>query len=274
MISTLPPIAPGPKCVEKAGESQKERGDPSACRLMQRDGNWSGLSSQGIDAPVPWIEPEVCSKAEALLLEMASGRGILRNPHAEDVWLREQLIRRPAKRIVEPLLGREVAVENVFAVLKHPDGEFEIPWHQDGINANLELVPDRALAVWVAITESTSLNGCLEAIAYSHRDGYRPIAISEEDQDGAGKPTITTGLGSLHNVSQIPLGRGRACLMDVRTLHRSRANHTSHVRIGLNIRFVGRGGIKRVTDAERKLLSIDDAFEPTAEEYLAGKRTI
>ena len=226
------------------------------------------LSDLGWASPVPWAGAATCAEAEERLSRLAGpDSDLLRNPHVEDLWLREKLICQPARRILTPRLGADIAVENVFAVLKRPDRSFEVPWHQDGVNSSLELDPERSLAVWIAITDSSPSNGCIEVASGSHNRGYLEVEVGAKVQPGVGKPTVSVAVEKTGPVAQLSIKAGSACLMDTRLLHRSGPNITASVRIGVNVRFIARGGINRMSDPGKRVLSIEDERQVSAGDY-------
>jgi hypothetical protein len=85
---------------------------------------------------------------------------------------------------VHAVIGPDVAVENTFLVVKWPGSDFEIPWHQDGIDRRIELDPDRSVSAWLAVTDATVSTGCLEVIHGSQRLGYLPYGPSPPRREG------------------------------------------------------------------------------------------
>jgi phytanoyl-CoA dioxygenase PhyH len=229
------------------------------------------LDRHGFAAPVEWADPDVCARAgERLIAAASAARDVLRDPHLNDPRLREELVVAPARRVLRPLLGDDLAIENVFALIKRPSYRFEVPLHQDGINANLELDPTRSLAVWVAITDATPTNGCLEIVPGSHAEGYRAFVTSAHERQAEGRPVAARGVSASEELRRLPLRRGQACLLDSRTLHRSRSNRGDSPRVGLNIRFVAPGGIRRAGDSRRTVFSISAGAEVRASCYGTG----
>ncbi len=108
-----------------------------------------------------------------------------------------------------------------------------VPWHQDQGVLLPEADGSNILTVWVALTEATTENGCLQVIPGSHRDvgllehcvGHPGgVAIPEHLLPGAAVP--------------VPLSPGSAIFMDQRTVHSSLPNVTdSDVRISLDLRY-------------------------------------
>ncbi|MGH8887962.1 MAG: phytanoyl-CoA dioxygenase family protein [Egibacteraceae bacterium] len=200
---------------------------------------------QGCLPGLAWTEPADAQRlAEQLRQEHAgTGREVTRNPHLECGWARRAVTSARLLDVVHRLIGPAVAVENTFLIIKWPGTGFTVPVHQDGINDRIVLDPARSLAVWLAITEATSANGCLEVVPGSQVAGYLPYERAEETSTGGGgRPLATRTGGQEYGFTHVALAAGQACAMDVRLLHRSGPNRADQPRIGLNVRYVAPGG--------------------------------
>ena len=106
------------------------------------------------------------------------------------------------------------------------------PWHQD--NGVVLPVADETemTTVWVAVTDATVENGCLEIIRGSHRDGLLTHCAS----DGLGL-SIPDPLLSLDRVVTCPMKRGDVLFMHRCTCHSSLPNRSEDVRISYDLRY-------------------------------------
>lgn len=193
---------------------------------------------QGHLSPLAWIAPD---KASGLAAELATaGLGeVTRNPHLDHGWAGEAVASPVLLARVTALLGTDLAVENSFLIIKQPGTAFAVPAHQDGINDRIMLDPARSVTAWLAITDATTANGCLQIIPGSHRDGYLPYRRADSaTADGHQRPLTTAHSFTDEGFRPLPLSGGQACLMDVRLVHRSGPNLSRQPRIGLNIRYV------------------------------------
>ncbi|MFF7638071.1 phytanoyl-CoA dioxygenase family protein [Kitasatospora sp. NPDC008050] len=204
------------------------------------------LGRRGMTTPIEWSPPGAARGRAALLTsEHRSGaREIVKNPHLTEKWA-DFAVRSPnLLAAVQAVLGPDVAVENTFLVVKWPDREFEIPWHQDGTGDRLELDPERSVSAWLAITDATVSNGCLHVVPSTQCLGYLPV--EKEGDEGAARGLADQARGfSAATMTTVPLRAGSAVLMDSRLVHRSGTNTSDGARIGLNVRYVARGGILR-----------------------------
>ncbi|MBD0688586.1 phytanoyl-CoA dioxygenase family protein [Streptomyces sp. CBMA123] len=204
------------------------------------------LGRRGLRTGFEWSAPGAArARAAQLLAEhRAQQREIIRNPHLSAEWARTAVRASQLLAAVQGAIGPDVAVENTFLVVKWPGRAFEIPWHQDGIDARLELDPDRSVSAWLAISDATVINGCLHAVPGSHHFGYLPLAPEDEHGAARGRADQASGFAS-DKAATLPLRAGTALLMDSRLLHRSGTNTSDGARVGLNIRYIAPGGIRR-----------------------------
>ncbi|MFD8085216.1 phytanoyl-CoA dioxygenase family protein [Kitasatospora sp. NPDC059722] len=204
------------------------------------------LGRRGLRTGVEWSAPAAAyARAAQLVAEhRARHQEIVRNPHLSAEWARATVRAPQLLAAVQDAIGPAVAVENTFLVVKWPHRAFEIPWHQDGIDARVELDPDRSVSAWLAISDATLDNGCVHAVAGSHHFGYLPFSSEAENGADRGRADQATGF-TADTTTALPLRAGTALLMDSRLLHRSGTNTSDGARVGLNVRYVAPGGIRR-----------------------------
>ena len=181
---------------------------------------------------------ELLQRLEAL--EKREG-GALRStsnqkPHLLFPWLNE-LVRHPkVLGAVESVLGPNLLCWASSFFIKNPqDGKY-ISWHQDSTYWDLSR-PD-VMTAWVALTPSTTENGCMQVIPGTHKQDQVPhrdtfaksnllsrgqeIAV-EVDQSQAVNVVLQPGEMSLHHV---------------RIFHGSEANRSPMRRVGFSIRYI------------------------------------
>ncbi|MFI2300200.1 phytanoyl-CoA dioxygenase family protein [Actinacidiphila glaucinigra] len=180
--------------------------------------------------------------AELVATHRAEAREIGRNPHLTEEWAQAIVSAPRLVAAVQGVIGPDVAVENTFLVIKWPGADFEVPWHQDGINTRLELDPYRSVAAWVALTDADETTGCLHVVPESQRAGYLPY---ETEAASGARRGRALGVRVDDSVTQVavPVRAGSGVLMDTRLLHCSHSNTGTGARVGLNIRYVAPGAI-------------------------------
>ncbi|MFF2703390.1 phytanoyl-CoA dioxygenase family protein [Streptomyces cyaneofuscatus] len=206
----------------------------------------SPLGLRGIRTAVDWAHPgRARARATALVAAYRAHRTeVIRNPHLEQDWAAAAVSSPVLLDAVRAVVGQNVAVENSFLVMKWPGQEFEVPWHQDGIDGRIELAPGKSVAAWLALTDATATTGCLDVIVGSHRRGYLPYGPEAETGRPRGRADTVRGEPDGRPIS-LPVRAGRAVLMDMRLLHRSGSNTGNGVRVGLNVRYVAPGACLR-----------------------------
>ncbi|MFJ9952855.1 phytanoyl-CoA dioxygenase family protein [Kitasatospora sp. NPDC091207] len=221
----------------------RPKGDAPMTSVTTTDGV---LGHRGLKTGVTWSTPGAAHAraAQITAAHRARREEITRNPHLDEEWARAAVRAPTLLAAVQALIGPDVAVQNTFLVVKWPHRTFEIPWHQDGIDARVELDPDRAVSAWLAVSDATVDNGCLHAVPGSQRFGYLPYSSEAEAGAERGRADEATGF-TADTTTALPLPAGSALLMDSRLLHRSGTNTTCGARVGLNIRYVAPGAIRR-----------------------------
>jgi phytanoyl-CoA hydroxylase len=95
------------------------------------------------------------------------------------------------------LIGPDVRLYWDQSVYKRPHGTEPVLWHQD--NGYTYIEPQAYLTVWVALTDATPDNGCIQALPGAHRDGtlaHRDTPIGYEccrDPEGAVEVPVRAG---------------------------------------------------------------------------------
>ena len=138
--------------------------------------------------------------------------------------------------MVEQLIGPDFALWNSSFFAKPANGGHATPWHQDG--EYWPITPLATCTVWIAIDSATIENGCLRVIPGSHRDK----ALLSHHTNFSDDVTLNQELDN-HNYDEseahnITLEAGQISLHDVYLVHGSEANHSSHSRRGMTLRFM------------------------------------
>lgn len=182
------------------------------------------LSMVSVDAEAPiWVGPAVFSllRHERILdvLEDLLGGEIFSNP------VQHVRIKPPEQYLPHVFRDERSGRTAGFGV-------GATPWHQDN-GVVLPVADDTEMTtVWVAVTDATVENGCLEVIRGSHRDGLLTHCASA----GLGL-SIPDPLLALDQVVTCLMKRGDVLFMHRRTCHSSLPNHSDDVRISYDLRY-------------------------------------
>ena len=107
----------------------------------------------------------------------------------------------------------------------------KVEWHQDNGVILPEADEATILTVWLALTDATEQNGCMQVIPGSHRDGLK-------DHCPVDQLRIPDALLELNRAKSLPMKAGSALLMNQRTIHSSTDNVTEdQVRISFDLRY-------------------------------------
>ena len=154
---------------------------------------------------------------------------------------------------VSRVLGPNVLIWNTHWFPKFPGDGSYVSWHQDATYWGL--TPPHVTTAWVALTRSTTDNGCLRVVPGTHRgdllpqrETYAPsnmlsrgqeIAV-EVDENQAVDLVLEPGQFSLHHIGIV---------------HGSGPNLGNEARIGLAIRYIAPNVIQRGAEPDIVVLA-------------------
>src|SRR5215813_6396560 len=152
---------------------------------------------------------------------------------------------------VEDLIGPDILVYTSTWFIKEPESAAIAAWHQDATYFGLR--PYVHVTAWLAFTDATAENGCMEFLPGSHHGGQRPhrAGVVAASVNRAGQAIV----GEVDDRPAIhaPLRAGEFSLHHTLCLHRSQPNRSHGRRIGLAISYVPTSvqhlGVKHKTPA-------------------------
>jgi ectoine hydroxylase-related dioxygenase (phytanoyl-CoA dioxygenase family) len=156
--------------------------------------------------------------------------------HVLLAWV-HRLARQPAiLDAVEDLIGPDILVYTSTWFIKEPRSPAIAAWHQDATYFGLR--PYVHVTAWLALTDATAENGCMEFLPGSHRRGQLPhrAGVVAASVNRAGQAVVV-------DVDDEPavhasLRAGEFSLHHTLCLHRSAPNRSPERRIGLAISYV------------------------------------
>jgi hypothetical protein len=138
--------------------------------------------------------------------------------------------------VMEQLVGPDVVLWNTLMFYKRAEEGPRVPWHRDGFGYPIE--PIATTSIWIAVTESTTDNGCLRFIPGSH------LTTDPGSHDSTPKPGEMFS-GSLDPASfdestavDAQLEPGQLVIFDVYTIHGSQPNMATEPRAGYTCRYM------------------------------------
>ena len=136
---------------------------------------------------------------------------------------------------VESVLGPDIMVWNSHWFPKFPGDRAYVSWHQDA--AYWGLTPANVTTAWIALSESTTENGCMRVIPGSHRaslpqrETYAPDNMLSRGQE------IAVHVDEAQAV-EMPLHPGEFSLHHIGIVHGSGPNQSQFPRIGIAVRYI------------------------------------
>ena len=137
---------------------------------------------------------------------------------------------------VEGVIGPDILVYTSTWFIKEPESTAIAAWHQDATYFGLR--PYVHVTAWLALTDATAENGCMEFLPASHHRGQLPhrAGVVARSVNRAGQ-AVTVEVDDTPAV-HAPLRAGEFSLHHTLTLHRSQPNRSHGRRIGLAISYV------------------------------------
>ena len=196
----------------------------------------------GVLFPLPALSAEEVSQFRAAVESLEAHLGVRQTrvveAHLHFRWAYELALHPAVLDAVEDILGPDILVHSSSVFCKYPGRAGFISWHQDGFYWGLSA--PRLVSAWVALTDSTVENGCMQVVKGTHhsilphrerrhQDNMLLSGLTVEDavDEGAGTHvTLKAGEMSLHHVN---------------TVHGSGANLSRTKRLGVAVRYVAPG---------------------------------
>ena len=203
----------------------------------------------GVVGPFRLVAPDVmASMRERVVDEIIVAGEPLDDPHVEyhDRHLDHETVCRlcRAPELVDrvaSLIGPDLLIWRSNFQIKQPLAEAagdekrytEVPWHQDG--AYFDLRPPVWVSAWIAITEATLDNGCLQVVRGSHTSTFDHDI---DDTRTSFHQAVPTDAIDPADIRAFELEPGEFVLFSENALHGSGPNRTDHPRIGLSPRVM------------------------------------
>ena len=156
--------------------------------------------------------------------------------HVLLTWV-HALTRHPAiLDAVEDLIGPNILVYTSTWFIKEPESTAIAAWHQDATYFGLR--PYVHVTAWLALTDATTENGCMEFLPGSHAGGQLPHRAGAVA--GSVNRAGQTVVGDVDDTLAVhaPLRAGEFSLHHTLCLHRSPPNRSPGRRIGLAISYI------------------------------------
>ena len=137
---------------------------------------------------------------------------------------------------VESLIGPNILVYTSTWFIKEPESAAIAAWHQDATYFGLS--PYLHVTAWLALSDATAENGCMEFLPGSHARGQLPHTAGVVAQSvNRARQAVDEAVDDAPAV-HAPLCAGEFSLHHTLLLHRSQPNRSAGRRIGLGISYI------------------------------------
>jgi len=206
-----------------------------------------GYARDGFVSPVPALTREQAAHYRETLAAFERAVGGPLTSDATDARYRSRthvllawvhgLVRHPAiLDAVEQLIGPDILVYTSTWFIKEPESPAIAAWHQDATYFGLR--PYEHVTAWLALTDATAENGCMEFLPGSYRRGQLPhragVVAASVNRAGQAVAIAVDDAPAVH----APLRAGEFSLHHTLCLHRSQPNRSAGRRIGLAVSYV------------------------------------
>jgi hypothetical protein len=137
---------------------------------------------------------------------------------------------------VQDLIGPDIMAFHTTVWLKEPHSETFVPWHQDA--TYFGLAPFEHVTAWVALTDSTPENGCVQIIPRSHTTGQRPHFDQPDPRAMLSRGQTLADTIEEDRAIDLVLRAGEVSFHHTLSFHRSGINHTAERRIGIGVSYI------------------------------------
>lgn len=140
---------------------------------------------------------------------------------------------------IEAIMGPDIVLLSSQFFCKYPAGDVAayVAWHQDVTYWGLD--PMEAHSAWIALDDADEENGCMQAIAGTHREGMAPHVTSSTPGNllSIGQQ-IPDEYVDRSRVASLAMKAGQMSLHHGKLFHASAPNRSQRRRCGLAVRYV------------------------------------
>ena len=144
---------------------------------------------------------------------------------------------------VEDVIGPNILAAGSTLFIKEPDSQGFISWHQDARYAGME--PHHWVTGWLAISNVTEENGCMQMIPGTHIPPLRDHVDTYGEDNLLTRGQTVEGIDESKAVT-VPLRPGQLSLHHPRIVHGSGPNRSTERRIGFALQSYIATDVKQV----------------------------
>ncbi|MFM8768244.1 MAG: phytanoyl-CoA dioxygenase family protein [Rubrivivax sp.] len=137
---------------------------------------------------------------------------------------------------VEDCIGPNIVCWTTNFFIKEANSPGFVSWHQDSTYWGLD--PDDVITAWVALTEVTEENGCMQVIPGTHRIDQLPHLDTFHKDNLLSRGQEISVEVDTSQARGIALHAGEISLHHIKLVHGSAANRSNDRRIGFAMRYI------------------------------------
>ena len=199
--------------------------------------------------PIPVLEPDEVqnfrseffsfyAKNERRISQLAPRErySVLSETHTSQEWVYRLAAHRRVLDMVEAILGPNLLIWGSHWFTKMPGDKTYVSWHQDGTYWGLH--PPDVTTAWIALSESSSENGCMRVIPHTQTQGMLPQVETDAPENTLSRgQEIAVELDEKAAVDLVLLP-GEMSLHHIGIVHGSKINASDKARIGIAVRYI------------------------------------
>lgn len=137
--------------------------------------------------------------------------------------------------IAQEFIGPDIALFATHYICKPPKTGQAVLWHQDGSYWPLD--PMEVVTLWLAVSDSTTQNGCMRVIPQTHHMELSTVE-DRKDVDNVLGSALDASLVDESKAVDVVLKAGDVSIHHPNLIHGSEANKSDAWRMGLTIRYI------------------------------------
>jgi len=197
---------------------------------------------QGFLFPIPVLAADEVARCVAGLDEIEASlggkaeTGQLHGLFSHFRWAYDLVTHPKILDAVESVLGPNLLVWQSSVFAKQPHDSGFISWHQDGTYWGLD--SHLVTTAWIALTESSTENGCMRVVAGSQEQPVLPHVDTYAENNLLSRGQEIAVDVQEKEATDIVLRAGEMSLHHVNIVHGSRSNSSNRERIGFAVRYI------------------------------------
>ncbi len=196
----------------------------------------------GILFPIDVLCPSEVARTRTGLEQIESNLG--RRPKTEELhqlflnyrWAYDLVTHPNVLDAVESVLGPNILLWATSVFAKQPHDPGFISWHQDATYWGLD--SGKVTTAWIALTESSTENGCMRVVKESHKLAIQPHTETYAEDNLLSRGQEIAVEVAEEEATDVVLAPGQLSLHHVNIVHGSKANSSDTPRIGFVARYI------------------------------------